>query len=147
MKMFVRYCDIKLILDFYFWVSYHYIDTTRRIVYVIILCYKCLLSWAFSHSKFVKHHLLRGIQPSFIASAGKLIKLVYTIMNRNIKRSVLLPIRIAKSNISCVSPLSESLFLSDKGPTFETFDFTIRIGSTPTFLYFDLYLYSAYAAH
>ena len=24
---------------------------------------------------------------------------------------------------------------------------TIRIGSTPTFLYFDLYLYSAYAAH
>ena len=26
-------------------------------------------------------------------------------------------------------------------------DHTIRIGSTPTFLYFDLYLYSAYAAH
>ena len=29
----------------------------------------------------------------------------------------------------------------------ETWDYTIRIGSTPTFLYFDLYLYSAYAAH
>ena len=29
----------------------------------------------------------------------------------------------------------------------ETLDFTIRVGSTPTFLYFDLYLYSAYAAH
>ena len=29
----------------------------------------------------------------------------------------------------------------------ETLDFTIRIGSTPTFLYFDLYLHSAYAAH
>ena len=29
----------------------------------------------------------------------------------------------------------------------ETLDHTIRIGSTPTFLYFDLYLYSAYAAH
>ena len=28
---------------------------------------------------------------------------------------------------------------------FETLDYTIRIGSTPTFLYFDLYLYSAYA--
>ena len=26
----------------------------------------------------------------------------------------------------------------------ETLDSTIRIGSTPTFLYFDLYLYSAY---
>ena len=29
----------------------------------------------------------------------------------------------------------------------ETLDYTIRIGSTPTFLYFDLYLYSTYAAH
>ena len=29
----------------------------------------------------------------------------------------------------------------------ETLDSTIRIGSTPTFLYFDLYLYPAYAAH
>ena len=29
----------------------------------------------------------------------------------------------------------------------ETIDYTICIGSTPTFLYFDLYLYSVYAAH
>ena len=35
----------------------------------------------------------------------------------------------------------------DEGPMLETLDYTIRIGSTPTFLYFDLYLYSAYAAH
>ena len=27
---------------------------------------------------------------------------------------------------------------SDEGPTLETLDFSIRIGSTPTFLYFDL---------
>ena len=27
------------------------------------------------------------------------------------------------------------MFLSDEGPTLETLDFTIRIGSTPTFLY------------
>ena len=39
------------------------------------------------------------------------------------------------------------LFLSDEGPMLEMLDYTIRIGSTPTFLYFDLYLYSAYAAH
>ena len=39
------------------------------------------------------------------------------------------------------------LFLSDEGPMLETLDHTIRIGITPTFLYFDLYLYSAYAAH
>ena len=39
------------------------------------------------------------------------------------------------------------LFLSDEGPMLETLDHTIRIGSTPTFLYFDLYLHSAYAAH
>ena len=29
----------------------------------------------------------------------------------------------------------------------ETLDYTICIGSTPTFLYFDFYLYSAYAVH
>ena len=29
----------------------------------------------------------------------------------------------------------------------ETLDYTIRIGSTRTILYFDFYLYSAYAAH
>ena len=34
-----------------------------------------------------------------------------------------------------------------KGRTLQTLDHTIRIGSTPTFLYFDLYLYSAYAGH
>ena len=39
------------------------------------------------------------------------------------------------------------IFLSDEGPMLETLDYTIRIGSTPTILYFDLYLYSAYAAH
>ena len=38
------------------------------------------------------------------------------------------------------------LFLSDEGPTLEALNFTIRIGSTPTFSYFDLYFYSAYAA-
>ena len=39
------------------------------------------------------------------------------------------------------------LFLSDGGPTLETLDFTIRIGSTTTFSYFDLYVYFAYAGH
>ena len=39
------------------------------------------------------------------------------------------------------------MFFSDEGPMLETLDYTIRIGSTPTFLYFDLYVYSAYAAH
>ena len=29
----------------------------------------------------------------------------------------------------------------------ETLDYAFRIGSTPTILYFDLYLYSAYTAH
>ena len=32
------------------------------------------------------------------------------------------------------------LFLSDEGPMLETLDHIIRIGSTPTFLYFDLYI-------
>ena len=43
--------------------------------------------------------------------------------------------------------LTKFLFLSDEGPMLETLDYTIRIVGTPTFLYLDLYLYSAYAAH
>ena len=39
------------------------------------------------------------------------------------------------------------LLLSNEGPMLKTLDYTIRIGSTPTFLYFDFYLYSAHAAH
>ena len=35
------------------------------------------------------------------------------------------------------------LFLSDERPTLETLHYTIRIGSTPTFLYFDHYYLSA----
>ena len=50
-------------------------------------------------------------------------------------------------NVACCVGKIEILFLSDEGPTLETLDYTIRIGSTPTFLYFDLYLYSAYTAH
>ena len=34
-----------------------------------------------------------------------------------------------------------NLFLSDEGPMLETLDYTIRNGSTPTILYFDLYIY------
>ena len=62
-----------------------------------------------------------------------------------------LPIRIVKSNVSSVGPSSEKFVrvfsLSDEGPTLETSDFIIRIGSTPTFRYFNLYLNTAYAAH
>ena len=32
-------------------------------------------------------------------------------------------------------------------PTLEMLDFAFHIGSTPTFLYLDLYLNTAYAAH
>ena len=42
---------------------------------------------------------------------------------------------------------SEKHFLSDEGHTLETLDFTLHIGSTPTFLYFDLYLNIAYTAY
>ena len=39
------------------------------------------------------------------------------------------------------------MFLSDKWRTLETLDFAFHIVSTPTFLYFDMYLNTAYAAH
>ena len=51
---------------------------------------------------------------------------------------------IISRGLACIG---SSLFLSDEEPTLETLDYTIQIGSTPTFLYFDLYLNSAYAAH
>ena len=41
--------------------------------------------------------------------------------------------------------LHQRVFLSDEGPMLVTLDYII--GSTPTFLYFELYLYSAYATH
>ena len=44
-------------------------------------------------------------------------------------------IRIVNYNVSSV----RLRFLSDEGPTLETLEFTIRIGSTPTFSYFDLF--------
>ena len=53
------------------------------------------------------------------------------------KKVGVLPIWIVKSNVSSVDPSSERKH--DEGPTLETLDFTIHIGSTPTFLYFDLW--------
>ena len=58
-----------------------------------------------------------------------------------------LPIRIVNSNVSSVGPSSEKNRAlrrranrhSDERPTLEMLDFIIRIGSTPTFLYFDLH--------
>ena len=51
------------------------------------------------------------------------------------------------SYINSLSFFIYFLFLSDEGPMLKTLDNTIRTGSTPTFLYFDLYLYSAYPVH
>ena len=50
-------------------------------------------------------------------------------------------------NIEVENYRNMKMFLSDKRSTLETLDFTFYIGSTPTFLYFDLYLNTAYAAH
>ena len=47
----------------------------------------------------------------------------------------------------CEQKQTDDWFLHDEGPTLETLDFTVHIGSTQTFLYFDLYLNIAYAAH
>ena len=64
-------------------------------------------------------------------------KIDYKTINIHTKVGVL-PIRIAKSNVSSVGPSSErnsayaaTRWFSDEGPTLETLNFTIRIGSTP----------------
>ena len=55
----------------------------------------------------------------------------------------LVPVYLVMTSISSY----DHVYPSDEGPMLETLDFTIRIGSTPTFLYFDLYLHSVNAAH
>ena len=57
--------------------------------------------------------------------------------------SIFLKLHLKDTGMAILSPTVNS----DEGPRLETLDYTIRIGSTPTFSYFDLYLYSAYAAH
>ena len=64
------------------------------------------------------------------------------------KKVGVLPIRRVTSNVLSVGPSSEknmrTVSGSDEGPTLETLEFTIRIGSIPTFSHFDLYLYAAH---
>ena len=57
-------------------------------------------------------------------------------INRNKKRSVY-------CQYGLYSLTFRALALRQR-PMLKTFDYTIHIGSTPTFLYFDLYLYPAY---
>ena len=79
------------------------------------------------------------------------------VINQNIKRLVWQPNgstdmeskiereRALRQRETC---FHDVMFLSDEGPTLrKTSNFTFHIGSAPTFLYFDLYLNTAYAAH
>ena len=59
----------------------------------------------------------------------------------------LLPSEMTIDRAASKACYSETLFLSDEGPMLETLDFAFYIGSTPTFLYFDLYLNTAFATH
>ena len=54
-----------------------------------------------------------------------------------------LPIWIVKSTFRALALRQRA----NEGSMLETLDFTFHIGSTPTVSYFDLYLYSAYAAN
>ena len=58
--------------------------------------------------------------------------------NRNIEKLVGAAFGVTSSSI---------MFLSDEEPALKTLDFAFYIGSTPTILYFDLCLNTAYAAH
>ena len=58
--------------------------------------------------------------------------------NRSIKKVGVLPIWIVWSNVLSIGPSSER---NSKGPMLEMLDYAIRIGSTPTFLYFDLSIF------
>ena len=62
-------------------------------------------------------------------------------LNRNIKRFVPMYFRYGQQSLTF-----RALALRQR-ETLETLDFTIHIGSTLSFLYFDFHLYSTYAAH
>ena len=66
---------------------------------------------------------------------------------QNIKSQCILPIQKAKFKVSSVGPSSERNVSCFEGPTLKTLNFAFYISSIPTFLYFDLYLNTAYAAH
>ena len=104
----------------------------------------CMHACENGHMLFTKQSQPVGSQFSNVNTPGHKSKY------EKVGNGVLL-IRIVKSDVSSVGPSSErkhsSCFCSDEGPMLETLDFTIHIGSTPTFSYFDLYLYSAYASH
>ena len=56
-----------------------------------------------------------------------------------ISSSVIIMVYFTKVTIKFTRFFIYFLFLSDEGSMLETLDYTIRIGSIPTFLYFDLY--------
>ena len=75
---------------------------------------------------------INGEAPSYLKNKSKY------------KKVGVLPTWKVKSNVSSVDPSSErNMFLSHEGPTLETLDFTMRISSTPTYLYLDLHLNTA----
>ena len=63
---------------------------------------------------------------------------IFVFYKSKYKKVGVLSIRLVKSNVSSVGPSSERN--ADQESTLETLDYTNRIGSTPTFLYFDLYI-------
>ena len=79
-------------------------------------------------------------------------KFLYMLLNFNhikcfyklkYKKVGVLPIWIVRSNVSSVGLSSEI----EKDKRSKRLDFTIHIDNTPTSLYFDLYLNTAFAAH
>ena len=104
----------------------------------------CMHACENGHMLFTKQSQPVGSQFSNVNTPGHKSKY------EKVGNGVLL-IRIVTSDVSSVGPSSErkhsSCFCSDEGPMLETLDFTIHIGSTPTFSYFDLYLYTLPTHH
>ena len=105
------YCTIRVL--------YHTCTVPYMYCTIHVLHHTCTLSYMYC-TIHVLHHTVHLCIPEAFKYQSKYIESVGV-----------LPIWIIKSNISSVGPSSESNKL----------DFTIRIGSTPTFLYFNLYLY------
>ena len=78
----------------------------------------------------------------FLSALGSIgIRLIIILLCLSL---IILKLKLKSINLEDVltwSSKQNNGFLSDEGPMLETLYYTIRIGSTPTFLYFDLYIY------
>ena len=95
------------------------------------------LSWLTKNALFVSYHLHQSIFCQIYLTFATLSVVIIgeKASYRSFEIGLSKPLKHTKQLYRLLR------FLSDEGPMLEMLDYTIRIGSTPIFFYFDLFLY------